>query len=296
MEPASEPSGGMNGDPGDDVDRSSGLVGRDFVKSPTEMPGEAPSPKASSMSGWMNRMSAKAKVLQSEAKEAMTAKNLNRMKQQFTELYKPQNKTVDVELAKLVETVQGSKLDLSNLIKLLKSLTKSMRASAEGQLALSACFEQFATTAPDAAPELSFHHRVQDLFGKNSVGLIEALNFFASKVEEFIAQDIEACGKQVAEYERQRVDYDACRVHFESLKDTNSPKLPGAEAAFLETYNKLSEIRTETWTALCNVERLKTELFQKELAGLMNAVSMYNSGNTSGFEDAVVKMNGAKSA
>ena len=42
----------------------------------------------------------------------------------------------------------SSRLDLSNLIKLLRSLTKSMRAAAEGQLALSACFEQFVRGVP----------------------------------------------------------------------------------------------------------------------------------------------------
>lgn len=281
-----------------DNDRSYGVGGKNFQSNPSASKPKAPEKKrekSTLMASWMERVNVAVKEVSEgmgkAAQEAMSAKGMRKVKQQITELVKPQSKTVDQELIVMVEKVESTRHDMLVMASLIETLTKSMKRTAEDHLALSACFEQFIPTSEDAAPHLAFHQTIMDLYGKNGVGLIEALNFFKSKTEEYVEKNIGAARKQVQVYEDQRIEYDARRVHFESLKETESPKLPGAEAAFLEAYNKLSEVRTETWTELCTVERVKCEFFNKELGGLVNAVSMFNSGNQSGFEEAMSKMN-----
>eukprot|EP00040_Diaphanoeca_grandis_P017139 m.89030 g.89030 ORF g.89030 m.89030 type:complete len:300 (-) comp26254_c0_seq1:140-1039(-) len=269
--------------------RSSGVVGRNFTKS---TPSEEINPQDTSVtSKWWSGVTSASKTIWTDMKDNMTSKNVVRIRQQVAEMVKPQAKTVDAELAKLVETVKGARADLDNAQKLLDELTKSMKRQAQDQIALSLCLKQLADTTEDAAPMLSCQYRIQDVMSKNSVGLIEALSFLREQVKKFIAEDYVVITHQLGDYEKIRIDYDASRIHFESLKDTQSPKLPAAEATFLEAYNKLSEVRKETWSKLCKFQEKKVDLIKKEFGALMNAVSMFCNGNTSGFEDAMAKMN-----
>ena len=112
------------------------------------------------------------------------------------------------------------------------------------------------------------------------------------QVTKFCDKDIAEAQLAIAQYEKTRVEYDACRQSFESLKDTSSSKLPAAEAQFLESYNTLSDVRQATWAKLCSVEEGKVKFFKSQLNALGNAYSMYLSGNTAGFEDAMAKLNG----
>jgi hypothetical protein len=110
------------------------------------------------------------------------------------------------------------------------------------------------------------------------------------KITKFCAKDIADALNEVNTYDKTRVDYDACRMSFESLKDTSSAKLPAAEAQFLESYNTLSDVRQATWAKLCNVEEGKAKFFQGQLKALSNAYSMFLAGNNAGFEDAMAKL------
>lgn len=54
--------------------------------------------------------------------------------------------------------------------------------------------------------------------GKNSVGVIEAMNFFRQKVEDYVKEDVARVWGIVGVYENFRIEYDACRVDYEALK------------------------------------------------------------------------------
>jgi len=231
--------------------------------------------------------------LDSYLKEATTSKGIRSITQQFKETVGAAQKTVDVELQLKVKEMKDAHHDLRVLAELVKGVSKTMSKLTEDSLALSACFDHLSGVNPEAKLELDCHHRVQDVMSKNALCLVEALSFFQAEILKFIDTEIKAAHDAVAHYEKTRVEYDACRLSFESLKDTSSAKLPAAEAAFLESYNTLSEVRSATWTKLCECDTAKVAMFKVQLKGLSNAVSMYLSGNTAGFEDAMSKLESA---
>jgi len=172
----------------------------------------------------------------------------------------------------------------------LRQVAIAMKKTAECQLGLAACFEHLTHSTQAAAPQLGYHQRVQDVMGKNSVGVIEALNFFRQQAEGFVKDDLAKAWAVVQVYEDYRIEYDACRVDYESLKDTQSPKLPQAEARFLDAYNCMSGARSTAYDSLVTAESSKAALFKKQLEGLSNAMVMYINGNQSGMEEASQRM------
>lgn len=278
--------------------RDSGVVGRDFVKSPSHESAirpEPPKPTAKEKAaGWMSKLASKMEESLNTAntaiKEAATAKGLRSIRQQMAETVGIGNKTVDVELQQKVTEMKEGLHDLRVCAELVSTVSKTLNEMTKDSLALSACFQHLAGTTAGAEPDLDCHHRIQDVMSKNALCLVEAFDFFKTEIAKFCAKDIAEAQAAVARYEKTRVEYDACRMSFESLKDTSSAKLPAAEAAFLESYNTLSDVRQATWAKLCNVDENKVKFFKVQLKALANAYQMYLSGNTAGFEDAMAKL------
>mmetsp|Transcript_6549 Transcript_6549/g.19414 ORF Transcript_6549/g.19414 Transcript_6549/m.19414 type:complete len:232 (+) Transcript_6549:394-1089(+) len=199
-------------------------------------------------------------------------------------------KTVDVELEKKVIEMKEGVHDLRVAAKLTETLAKTFKELTKDSLALSASFQHMGAATPGAAADLECHHRIQDVMSKNALCLVEALDFFKDEVGKFVTTEVVEAQAAVAKYDKTRVDYDALRVTFDSLKDTSSPKLPAAEAQFLEAYNTLTNVRGETWQQLCAVEEGRVKFFKTQLKALSNAYNMYLAGNTAGFEDAMAKL------
>eukprot|EP00039_Didymoeca_costata_P024928 m.11869 g.11869 ORF g.11869 m.11869 type:complete len:350 (+) comp4548_c0_seq1:100-1149(+) len=284
----------------DTDDRMSGVAGKDYIRSFPQSSGKTTSdkpaqsssaPASDTFSRWMSGVK---KWSQKQTAEITSGKTWLRTKQQISEQMGSANKTVDNELMAKVDAVKEMEHDLKVLSELTKELAGSMAKAAESQLALSACFEHLSKGSNDIAAELLYHQRAQDLMGKNSVGLIETLNFFRTQVLEFVKSKMAAVWAKYGQYDKCRIEYDACRMQYESLKDTQSPKLPAAEAKFLEAYNRMGDTRTVAFNALVEVDKQKTELLRKQLDGMSNAVVMYITGNHAGMEDARARLETAK--
>ena len=91
---------------------------------------------------------------------------------------------------------------------------------------------------------------------KRSSPIVSILNPFInwSDVIRFIKTKMSPAWKATADYEDARIAYDANRLSYEALKDTESSKLPAAETKFLESYNGMSDSRTIAMDALCLCE------------------------------------------
>lgn len=288
-----------------DQSRLSGMSGRDFVKAfpATSGTSRESTHKVSTsvvlqktsdtLSSWWSGTKAWGKR---QTDELRSGKAMLKMKQQIAERVNGASRTVDNELDAKINEVKEAEHDLKVLIEMTKEVTDCTTKMVEAQLGLSACFSHLSTTTSGAAPELAFHQRLQDLMAKNSAGLIEALSYFQAETDKFIKTKMSPAWKATADYEDARIAYDANRLSYEALKDTESSKLPAAETKFLESYNGMSDSRTIAMDALCLCEANKVEMFQSQLQGLSNAVNMFILGNHGGLEDALEKLQKTKLA
>eukprot|EP00041_Stephanoeca_diplocostata_P025102 m.650369 g.650369 ORF g.650369 m.650369 type:complete len:318 (+) comp22671_c0_seq3:382-1335(+) len=292
----------FDNDDADDGSRSSGVLGRDFVKSQGAA-GEADN-KEQKTSGWSRFTSGLKKSIDqfgSEVKDLTTKKGFSKFRQQVAESMGTKNKTIDVELQNKIEVVKKGQNDMKVLGELVKQVAKTMAKLTEDQLALSACLQHLSEEHDDAQADFECHHRIQDVMSKNALCLIEAFKFFQEEIARFIKNELQPAWMQVNVYENTRVEYDACRLSFESLKssagtDSMSQKQRTAEAQLLEAYNRLSEVRGATWSKLCLVDARSIDMYKAQLKGLANAHAMYLTGNTAAFEEAMSKLDNPEDA
>ena len=166
-------------------------------------------------------------------------------------------------------------------------LVRCVQAMCGAQASLAEQLAEMSSDREDGSEHLACHARVQDLMGKNALGVAEGLHFFAKEMGRFIQEDLGAVHKLVAAYEGARLAYDEARGAYESLKATQSPKLPAVESRFLEAYNAMSDRRRALWAALCEAEEAENSMLKTQVSALGNAMQIFLTGSQAGFDAAM---------
>ena len=168
------------------------------------------------------------------------------IKQKIAESMGNASKTIDIDLDKRLAHAREVHADCRVLVTNLKHLGNQTSMFVQAQMGASAVFERVGKNSGSRLrDEFNREHRVFDAIANSALVMASAVSAFHEEIIKFVSTQLEPLWLVQQNYDAVRVEYDVCRVDFEKVKGTNSPKLQAVESRFLDAFNRLQAARAE---------------------------------------------------
>lgn len=209
------------------------------------------------------------------------AEGSRKIKQQLSEKVGQSSKTEDVELTEKIATARSVESQWRQNLQLLHKYKRGVSQLAQAQLAISACYAEvrgggkggedrtaephptsptpslppspppsrkMTGTVPELKATLACQQRVFDVFSKNAVGVVEAIQYLADQMTQFFKGPFGTLWPLVDKYESARVAYDAYRHEYEKIKvgDGSGGSFPRSNSHQISLPLSLPHSRTAT--------------------------------------------------